>query len=153
MKYLLPILFLGFLFTNCGKENTRLTYNDQLIVDEKIIEDYLKENNLTAQKGDLGLSYIIENPGTGDTNPTATSTVIVKYKGYYPNGEIFDENDALQINLQGTIGGWQIGIPLFKKGGKGSLFIPSSLGYGEFPPSGIPANQVLIFEIELINFL
>ena len=152
MKYLLPILFLGILFANCGKDNERLNYNDQLEVDIKIIEDYLSANNLTAETGQLGLHYIIEEPGEG-ANPTSASTVIIKYKGYLPDGTVFDENDAFQTPLQNTIAGWIVGIPLFKKGGKGKLFLPSSLGYGEFGTRGIDPNQVLIFDVELINFL
>ncbi len=152
MKNLLPILFLGILFMNCGKDTERLSYNDQLEVDTKIIEDYLAANNLTAEIGDLGLQYIIEEPGAGG-NPTFSSTVIIKYKGYLPDGTVFDENDAFQTSLQNTIRGWGVGVPLFKKGGKGKLFIPSSLGYGEFGTRGIDPNQVLIFDIELINFL
>lgn len=152
MKYLLPILFLGILFANCGKDEERLTYNDQLDADVKIIEDYLAANNLTAETGQLGMHYIIEEAGTGG-NPTSSATVIIKYKGYLPDGTVFDENDALQIPLQNTIAGWIVGIPLFKKGGKGKLFLPSSLGYGEFGTRGIDPNQVLIFDVELINFL
>jgi len=155
MKNLLPILFLGLLFVNCGDDNGTgfLTYDQQLEIDTEIIEDYLQANNLTADMGQLGLQYIIENPGTGNDFPNAASTVIMKYKGYYPDGEVFDENDNFQISLQSVIPGWQFGVPLFKKGGKGKLFIPSSIGYGQFGRGGIPPNQVLIFDIELINFI
>lgn len=152
MKYLLPILFLGVLFMNCSKDNDRLSYNAQLEVDQKLIEDYLVANNITAESGQLGMRYVIEEPGSG-ANPTSGSTVIVKYKGYLPNGQVFDQADAFQTPLQSTIAGWIVGIPLFKKGGKGTIFLPSSLGYGEFGTSGINPNQVLIFDIELINFL
>ncbi len=152
MKYLLPIFFLGLLFMNCSKDNERLSYNAQLEVDQKIIEDYLAANNITAETGQLGMRYVIEEPGVGD-NPTSASTVIVKYKGYLPDGKVFDQADAFQTPLQNTIAGWIVGIPLFKKGGKGTIFLPSSLGYGEFGTSGIDPNQVLIFDIELINFL
>jgi FKBP-type peptidyl-prolyl cis-trans isomerase len=32
------------------------------------------------------------------------------------------------------------------------LFIPSALGYGSTAKTDIPANSVLIFEIELVEF-
>lgn len=155
MRYLLPVLFLGVFFANCNKEDNNLTYQQQLEEDEKAIEDYLAQNNLTAEFGDFGMRYIIDEPGEG-ANPTATSTVIVKYKGYLPDGTVFDESDAFQTSLGGNtlISGWRIGIPLFKKGGKGTIFLPSSLGYGEFGTGAtIGPNQILIFDIELINFL
>jgi len=152
MKYLLPILFLGVLFSNCSKDNERLSYDAQLEVDAKIIQDYLDANNITAEEGQLGIRYVIEEEGEG-ANPTSASTVIVKYRGYLPDGSVFDQSDAYQTLLQNNIAGWIVGIPLFKKGGKGKLFLPSSLGYGEFGTRGINPNQVLIFDIELINFL
>ncbi|MEM6321018.1 MAG: FKBP-type peptidyl-prolyl cis-trans isomerase [Bacteroidota bacterium] len=155
MKKLLPILFLGLLFANCDDNNNGLflSYDEQLEVDTEIIENYLTENGLTAEMGEFGLQYIIDEPGTGTDNPTQSSTVIVKYKGYLPNGDVFDEGDTLQTNLQSVISGWRVGIPLFKKGGKGTIFLPSSLGYGVRGSAGIPPNQVLIFDVELINFL
>lgn len=155
MRYLLPILFLGVFFANCNKEEQNLTYQEQLEIDEKAIEDYLAANNLSAEIGEFGMRYIIDEAGEGP-NPTSTSTVIVKYKGYLPDGTVFDESDAFQTSLGGTslISGWRIGIPLFKKGGKGTIFLPSSLGYGEFGTGAtIGPNQILIFDIELINFL
>jgi len=154
MKYLLPILFLGIFFVNCNKEDQNLSYQAQLELDEQAIEDYLTQNNLTAEVGDFGLRYIIDEPGEGP-NPTGASEVIVKYKGYLPDGTVFDERDVFQASLQGqVIRGWTIGIPLFKKGGKGTLFIPSSLAYSQFGRGTlIGPNQILIFDIELINFL
>ncbi|RLD57409.1 MAG: peptidylprolyl isomerase, partial [Bacteroidetes bacterium] len=41
--------------------------------------------------------------------------------------------------------------PLLKKGGIGTFFVPSALGYGPNGPGSIPDNAVLIFEIELID--
>ena len=41
----------------------------------------------------------------------------------------------------------------FNKGAKGTIYIPSSLGYGPSGAGGvIPPNAVLIFDIELISF-
>lgn len=149
MRSLLPILLLGFIFINCGDKQT--DSEEQLAIDEQIIEDYLAANNLTAEEGNFGLRYIIEEPGTGE-NPTAVANVIVNYKGYYPDGTIFDQRNGSQFSLQNVIPAWQIGIPLFKKGGKGTLFIPSSLGYGQTGTGTIPPNQVIIFDVELLNF-
>ena len=79
----------------------------------------------------------------------------MRYKGYLLDGTVFDEtpgSDARTFFLYQVIRGWQIAIPLLQKNGKGTFFIPSGLAYGPFERPGIPANSVLIFETELVNF-
>lgn len=125
----------------------------QLCLDIYKIETYLADSNLVAQSTASGLHYIIEVEGTGD-HPTLTDVVRVHYKGYFTNGTVFDETtaNAIAFKLGDVIEGWQEGIQLFKKGGKGKLFVPSGLAYGSNPPAGIPANTVLIFDVELVDF-
>jgi len=121
--------------------------------DEDIILDYLKKNKLEAQKHSSGLYYIIEDEGEGET-PLTTDNIEIKYKGYLIDGTVFDQtqnNSTVEFNLSRLILGWQYGIPLIKEGGKETLFIPSELGYGSQRAGTIPANSVLIFEIELVS--
>ena len=126
--------------------------------DDQIILDYLETNNLTAERTEEGIYYIIENQGTGD-NPVLNDQVKVHYEGYLLDGTIFDSSiqrgTPAEFPLLGVIQGWQIGIPLFKEGGSGTLLIPSSYAYGSNPPfnSGIPRNAVLAFDVELIEIL
>jgi len=69
---------------------------------------------------------------------------------------VFDEtkNDAaIQFALSSVISGWRVAVPLLKKGGKGTFLFPSRLGYGTTGSGGvIPANTVIIFDIELVSF-
>ena len=154
MKYILLYIFLGFVFSNCSKENN-LTPEQQLIEDIKIIEQYLKDNNLSAQKTATGLHYIILNSGSGDS-PTLTSSVKIKYKGYFTSKEDFDGtigNEVTIFNLsENLISGFKESLQLLKRGGKGTFLIPSYIGYGNQDYNSIPANSVLIFDIELVDF-
>ncbi len=148
MKKLLAI-FLGvtLLGTACKQE-------DQREIDRDMILGYLSENNIDAEEHSSGLFYRIDSLGNGE-NPTLSSDVTVRYKGYLLNGTVFDETPAgveRTFPLNGLIEGWQIGIPLLDKGGSGTFFLPSRQGYGSFPPPGIPVNAVLIFEIDLVDF-
>jgi len=127
---------------------------EQLEIDIQKIKDYLAANNLTATETASGLHYIITQEGTG-SNPTLQSNVTVRYKGYLLDGMVFDETSGsatATFPLSNLIAAWQEGIPLLKKGGKGTFFSPSALAYGPNGVSGIPGNSVLIFEIELVNF-
>jgi FKBP-type peptidyl-prolyl cis-trans isomerase FkpA len=144
---LLSCLFMGA----CDKS---LSPEEQLKADVEKIEKYLSDKGLTAQKTGSGLHYIITQQGTGGS-PTVSSKITIKYKGYLLDGSVFDatlNGQSAVFPLSSLIQGWQEGIPLLKKGGKGTFFIPSGLGYGSSDQGSIPANSVLIFEIELINY-
>jgi FKBP-type peptidyl-prolyl cis-trans isomerase FkpA len=150
MKKLVTIIVLlvSFLQTGCQKTDT-----SQKDMDDTLIKNYLAKKNITAIKTESGLYYRIQK----DTLPkgkqvSPNSSLIVKYKGYLANDSIFDQNlNGTSINLTTTIKGWSEGLPKFKVGEKGSLFIPSHLGYGENATNKIPSNSVLIFDIEIIE--
>lgn len=131
------------LMSGCKKED------DFADKDDQIIRDYLTAHNLVAEKTDSGLYYVIDEPG-GAQHPTLNNQVRVTYSGYYTDGVDFDASTA-SFSLRGVIKGWQEGIPLFGKGGKGMLLIPSRYGYGSEPPPGVRKNAVLIFDIHLID--
>lgn len=123
--------------------------------DKKTIEDYLTAHNLTAQSTASGLYYIIAKPG-GANHPNSNSNVSVNYQGYLTSGAVFDESYSngtpTNLALSNTIAGWIEGIPLIGVKGKIKLLIPSALGYGSTAKTGIPANSVLIFDVELVEF-
>lgn len=136
----------------------------------KQLEDYLKKNNINAQKTPEGLYYTVEKKGTGPSVQPG-QTVSVNYTGRLLNGTVFDtsvEDVAKANNLynpqrpyqpiefpigQGrVIKGWDMGIPLFNVGGKGKLYIPANLAYGERGAGGmIPPNSPLIFDVEVVG--
>jgi FKBP-type peptidyl-prolyl cis-trans isomerase FkpA len=147
MKKLLPLLLMVLFFGACQKKNT----TDQASVDNTIITNYISSHGLQAKATGSGLYYVVTTPGTG-VKPTSTSNVTVGYKGYLTNGNVFDQNaNGYSCNLTAVIAGWQEGIPLFKAGGRGTLLIPSALGYGTQGSGSIPPNAVLIFDINLIS--
>jgi len=144
------ILFVAF---SCKEEDEVVDYGP---ADKKTIEEYLAANNLTAQSTASGLYYIIEKPG-GANHPKSNSTVTAYYKGYLTNGTIFDQTPysagkPTTFSLLNVIDGWQEGLQLIGVNGKIKLFIPSALGYGSVAKTSIPANSVLIFEVELVEF-
>lgn len=150
MKQLLSTLLALTLFISCSKDTETVT--DYTAKNEQEIKDYLAKNNLTAQRSNSGLYYIINEAGTG-TQPTATSNVTVAYKGYFTNGNVFDQSKAegISFGLNQVIKGWTEGIPYFKAGGSGVLLVPAHLGYGSYNYGPIPGGSVLIFDVKLIS--
>lgn len=129
---------------------------EQAAKDSALIEDYLKKNNLTAQRLPSGLYYIITKEGSGET-PLPYQIVSVDYKGYLMDGTVFDNSFergqpiSFPLGVGQVIPGWDQGLMLFKPGTEGKLLIPSYLGYGERANEKIPANAVLIFDIHLVD--
>lgn len=144
-KLILLLLPLVVLWTGCERQFEK---------DEEAILEYLEANNLTAERTDEGVYYIIEVEGTGD-NPTINDEVEVHYEGYFLDGTVFDSsierNEKITFPLRNVIVGWQIGIPLLKEGGKGKFLIPSIHAYGSSGRGSIPGNSVLIFDVELFE--
>ena len=156
------IIVTSFFFFSCGSEGCVGTVNipqffNQTVYADNIntIDQYLADNNLQADTTASGLRYIVETEGS-EAKPTTCNSVFVQYRGYLPDGSQFDSSggEFTTFSLQSVILGWQEGIPLFGRGGKGTLLIPSYLAYGENPPAGsiIPGNSVLLFDIELEDF-
>lgn len=130
----------------------------QLQLEQKQIESYLTQNGLTAVKTAAGMYLIMQTEGKGK-QPVDGNTVKVNYTGKLLSGEQFDssldpgrEPLEFQIGTGSVIKGWDVGIPYFKEGGKGKLYIPSTLAYGERGSgSRIPPNSTLVFDIELLE--
>ena len=148
MKKILILLTL-ILTMSCSKDDSPIDYVAQ---NDEDIQAYITDNNLNAQKSSSGLYYVIDNEGTG-AQPAQTDDVTVAYKGYYLNGNVFDQSDAngVSFNLQQVIDGWTEGITYFKENGSGILLIPAHLGYGNNSYQGIPGGSVLIFDVTLIS--
>ena len=158
MHFMKNLFYIGLLLftitiSSCSKSSDEIL-SEIAAENEQTILDYLSDNNLTAEKTASGLHYIIDVQG-GAERPTLSSTVEVIYRGYFVDGVEFDatpQGDSSVFPLANVIAGWQEGIQLFGKGGSGVLLIPSALGYGTTGQGSIAPNEVLIFDINLIDF-
>lgn len=146
-KYI--ILLFGLLLFNfgCGEKNIV----SQADIDKQIITEYLEENQIEAESLPSGLYYVITEAGN-EEHPTVESTITVSYTGRFLSGSKFDESEFFTGNLSDMIEGWQQGIPLIGEGGRITLIIPSTLGYGGRSFGNIPANSVLKFDVRLLYF-
>ncbi len=118
---------------------------------------FLKENGgkkgVTTTKS--GLQYEVITKGDGKTLPKAVDTVKVHYVGTLTDGSTFDSSvergQPTEFPLNQVIPGWTEGLQLMSKGAKFRFFIPPGLGYGARALPKIPANSVLVFEVELLD--
>jgi FKBP-type peptidyl-prolyl cis-trans isomerase FkpA len=110
----------------------------------------------------VALQKIDTVTGTGK-EAVAGATAVVHYTGwlYEPaspqkHGAQFDSSSGrspFSFPLGGgqVIKGWDEGVQGMKVGGKRTLIIPASMGYGESGAGPIPPNANLIFDVELLE--
>jgi len=141
---------------------------DTLMNDEPSLYGQIETQNITRDDISYKLYYLLIDQGVND-NPTRFDSIFVKYRGFTLDSLKFDESTSFStsrswLDLNGVIQGWKYGFPHFKSGnnvtepgepisfednGKGILFIPSGLAYGNVGASTIPPNTPLLFHIEL----
>lgn len=92
-------------------------------------------------------------------SPTDDDVVLIKYKGTLRDGTVFDENPQAAMPVSGVVPGFSEALKKMQRGGHYTVWIPGDLGYGPNPPTnpqtgqpGLPANALLIFDVELLEF-
>ena len=124
--------------------------------------------NVEHEDIDYKLYYLVVNEGFKN-NPTRYDSTFVKYSGFLLDSTKIDENNNYNTlkgwqDLTILIQGWKYGFPNFKAGinvsqqgepiafedtGKGVIFFPSGLAYGNNNPESFLANEPLLFHLEL----
>ena len=159
MKFIfLSFIILALICISCSKNDEACNLNDSNITaaasEITNVQAYLTSNGISATLHPSGFFYKITQAGTGNAVVNLCSNIAIKYSGKLTNGTVFDFTPAGETRtfiLGKLIVGWQKGIPLISSGGKISLYIPPSLGYGSVAVGTIPANSILIFDIELVG--
>ena len=109
-----------------------------------------------------GLQIIDSVVGDG-ASPKPGQICVMHYTGWlYENGQKGKKFDSsvdsgrpfeFKIGQREVIAGWDEGVASMKVGGKRTLVIPPSLGYGARGAGGgvIPPNATLMFDVELLG--
>lgn len=120
----------------------------------KSMEEYLAARKINAQKTGMGVFVEIQKQGDGPVVDSG-KVVTVKYTGRkLETDSVFESNSyKFVLGQMQVIPGWDQGLKVFKKGGKGVLFIPGFLAYGKKvqPGSIFKPNEPLIFDVEIMD--
>lgn len=174
-------VILAILFSSC-ESNFNLgggpVYDNaaNLAIDSAKIAEYLKTadyDSLYRIHDSRGVVVIIQEEGTG-SRPSSGNTVHANYTGMLLDGTVFDTNleavakehdifvedrdyrissfPLLAGNQGGPIPGFTIGFTRMRSGSKGVIIIPSPYGYQDQEMDRIPANSVLVFEVDFLGF-
>jgi FKBP-type peptidyl-prolyl cis-trans isomerase FkpA len=133
----------------------------QLLVEDKLIRDYLTANSINAEKTPGGTYVQILVPGKGKKVDKNTS-VSIKYTGKTFAGKVFDSNtdpafghlEPYEVKMWNpeVIAGWVEALSYFSLGTKAKVYIPSPMGYGtQGNGNDIRPNETLIFDMEIVK--
>ena len=109
-----------------------------------------------------GLQYMIVTPGKALGSPTDQDVALINFEGKLTNGTSFGQSQRTPVPVaasegkaegQGVPRGLSEALKLMTKGAKYRFWVKPSLGYGDKGAGPIPANSVLVFDVELIDFL
>jgi FKBP-type peptidyl-prolyl cis-trans isomerase len=148
--------------------NAELVYADQMKEQAKYkeklakpIKDYLTKNKINAVETPEGVFVVIKNIGDTTNKIDSSKQVLINYKGFHLNGEVFDTNIRpgdttakpypVRIFESQVIAGWHYGLLNFAKGGSGTIYIPSDLAYGPNGRDKIKPNECIAFDIEIVD--
>ena len=137
-----------------AKQKSQAAGQDNLAKGKAYLEGLRGKEGFTFT--DSGIGYEVLKKGEG-SRPTETSTVKVHYRGTTIDGKEFDSSykrgKPAEFGLNQVIKGWTEGLQLMAVGSKYRLHIPSHLAYGASAPPNIGPNQVLIFDVELLDIV
>ena len=157
MKTILSVISISLLLvvnTGCLKGDDPCTPKS-VQSEQAAILAYASANGIVGTSHPSGIYYEILNAATGP-QATSSSTVTVNYVGkFISNNTVFDQTTPatgpVSFALNGVIAGWQTAIPLAAKGQTIKMIIPSSLAYGCTGFRTIPPDEVLFFEVTLVD--
>jgi len=137
------LLFAGgvYLITKNFEPKPKDNNIDDLLIDENLAEPYV----ITLKEGE------------GDLISKNGDVLFVDYIGYFKDGTVFDssiqneEPFAFVLGGGQVIAGWDVSLVGMKIGEIRRILVPASYGYGDTPVGPIPANSLLVFDIELLE--
>ena len=136
----------------------------------KEAEDRLKMLKAESEVTPSGLFYQVLNKG-GGAKPEVGQIVLMHYKGYLPDGTLFDTSikevaqkegkydqrrepyNPFPVTIgpnSGVIQGWNEALSMMSVGDTYKLIIPPNLGWGARGSGVIPPNSWTIFDVEMV---
>lgn len=105
----------------------------------------------SIQRLPSGVLVQTAHAGSG-AKPGPEDYVLIGYKGTLKDGTVFDSQPQAPFPVSGVVPGFSQALQAMQKGGAYRVCIPSAVGYGDKSAGQIPANSMLFFEIEMLDW-
>ena len=123
------------------------------------IADYIAANKINAKKTDAGTWVDVQAIGDGPAVDTGKQVSVLYTGKSFPSGKVFESNitgpnkDTLKfvVGRHSMIEGMDDGVRMFKKGGRGTLYIPAFLAYDAQPGPNHKPYENLIFDVQIVD--
>ena len=136
------------------------SYFEPLMVfrEQAIIESWVTEES-DFELDDSGIYIKVIDQGSGDS-VAVDREVVLSYKAYFYNGELFDDTQNWKDTLKYVVGvpnqvisGISKGIDGLREGGKAKIIIPSRFAFGKTGSSTglVPPFEPVKYEIKIID--
>jgi FKBP-type peptidyl-prolyl cis-trans isomerase len=148
------MLGLGLMLSGCfGSDDVQPGLEQKLIRETQIIDEYLLDNQITAQVDSYStLRFQPVSEGSG-LAPYVANSVNISYTAYeMSTGDEVESGENVTIDWDDLILGLEVGLRNVREGGRMMLYVPSVLAYGETGKGDIPGNAILIYDITLNSF-
>ena len=127
---------------------------ERSVTNKTWLEENAKKPGVKVTASGLQYQVVKEGPADGK-HPGANDQVKVNYSGALTDGTVFDASAShggpATFGVGQVIKGWTEALQLMKPGDNYKLFIPAELAYGEQAPPTIGPNQILVFDVELLE--
>ena len=134
------------------QEDARLISQRREAAQQEYLENFKKEKGVKVL--DNGAMIKLSKPGHGKA-PKADGSATVHYTGTLIDGTQFDSSrergQAFTTRLTDVVPCWTKALQQMKPGAHGKVVCPADTAYGNRPVGPIPANSVLVFDIEVID--
>ena len=155
---LLSVVVTSILMSACNPFQEETEEQKQNRLDEQEIADYLAANNLTAQKTESGVYYIINKANPVGQLPLVGDLAEMHYVGKLLSGTIVDSTSPFfeepkrfifddLFTTNEVLPGIEGTFVQFREGEEVTLLIPSRLAYGSGSTSLIPPYSVLRYDV------
>jgi hypothetical protein len=127
--------------------------------DSITIAEYLDYNGVSDyERDENGIVWFFSNKLPMSDRISPGDSIAVHYKLKLLGGTLIDDSYErgepfpLVVGKGDVIKGWDIGLRYFAKHEKGTLILPSALGYGRQGNGvAIPPGAILVFEVEITD--